>query len=238
MSTSHIAVLLFLSSDMLRYENMFHVHGYFLLLFLAKCEGNVSSSWEADDAPNPLTPHGRLQADSLGKDWASTHIDRLLSSPHQRAHDTAKALLSHNEGHPEIIIDPKLVERRYGGRVHRLMQRNSTAAREELTGRPWYSRGSISRVHCPAEGGESMEMVARRAESIIYRALADAVKLSEPPEFFLEKKTIDTPDVLPDGIPHVVIVSHNVFLMELYEKLYSWGREHSETECDWKNADW
>lgn len=224
---------------MLRYENTFHFHGYSLLLVLAKCEGNVGSPSRADDSPNPLTPRGQLQADSLGRDWAGTHIDRLISSPYQRAHDTAKALSSHHEGHPEIEIHPSLVERRYGGKVHRLMIWDREAAFEELRGKPSYSRGPISRVHCPAEGGESMETVALRAEFIIRRVLtADAVKLSEPPGFFLEKKTADTPAVLPDGIPHVVIVSHNVFLMELYDKLYSWGKEHLETECDWRNADW
>jgi len=85
-----------------------------------------------------------------------------------------------------------------------------------------------------------MDMVAFRAEMTICLILSNyAVNLSEAPEFFLEKKMTDIPAVLPDGIPHVVIVSHNIFLMmELYEKLHSWGREHSETDCNWKNAGW
>jgi probable phosphoglycerate mutase len=82
-------------------------------------------------------------------------------------------------------------------------------------------------------------MVATRAEAIIRMILGDyAAYLSEAPGFFLEKKMTDTPAVLPDGIPHIVIVSHNGFLMEFYDKLYSWGREHVATKSDWKNADW
>ena len=204
-----------------------------------KCTGNVNQSWEGDDGPNPLTELGRSQADSLGRDWADTPIDHLLSSPLQRAGDTAKALSSHNQGHPEIVIHPSLVERRYGDRVHRLMPVDREGGWAELTGRPSYIRGPLSRFHCPAEGGESMNMVALRAEAIIRSIFSYCgVNLSEAPEFFLEKKTTDTPNVLPDGIPHVVIVSHNIFLTELYEKLHSWGGEHSETDCDWKNASW
>ena len=226
---------------MLRYEDVFYICPckFPLTWIVLKCEGNVKESWEADDAPNPLTETGRLQADSLGRDWADTHIDHLLVSPLQRAHDTAKALSTHNKGRPEIVIDPTLVERRYGGKVHQLMRWNYKLAREELTGVPWYRNDPINRFHCPAEGGESMDMVASRAEAVIRAILTNyGVDLSKPPEFFLEKKTTNTPSVLPGGIPHVVIISHNVFLMEFYEKLKSWGRQHLETNCDWKNASW
>jgi len=205
----------------------------------AESRGNINASWEADDAPTPLTETGRSQADSLGRVWSDTRIDCLLSSPLQRAHDTAKALAGHNEGHPEIVVHPDLVERRYGGKVYRLMQWNRSAAREELTGKAMYGRGPLSRSHCPGDGGESMNMVAWRAEAIIRLILSKyGVDLSDAPEFFVEKKETLTAAVLPDGVPHVVIVSHNVFLMELYEKLHSWGREHLETDCDWRNAGW
>ena len=211
-----------------------------LTWIVLKCYSNVNKfEWPADDGPNPLTDTGRWQADELGRKWADTPIDHLLSSPLQRAADTAKALSSHNKGHPEIVIHPSLVERRYGNRVHQLIQWDYAAGRLELTGKPAYTPGPISRFHCPAEGGESMNMVALRAEAIIRLILSNyGVNLSEPPEFFLEKKMTNKPTVLPDGIPHVVIVSHNVFLMELYEKLYSWGGEHVQTDCDWKNASW
>jgi hypothetical protein len=118
------------------------------------------------------------------------------------------------------------------------MQRNPRAGSEELSGNPWYLPGPTSRDHCPAEG-ESKNMVALRAENLIRLILLKyAVDLSEAPEFFLEKKTTDTPAVLPDGIPHVVIVSHNVFFMELYEKIKYWRKGHRETDSHWRNAEW
>jgi probable phosphoglycerate mutase len=78
-----------------------------------------------------------------------------------------------------------------------------------------------------------------RAEVFIRSILAKyGVTRSDAPEFLLNKKTTEKPDVLPDGIPHVVIVSHNVFLMEFYEKLKSWGGEWQITNCDYRNAEW
>jgi probable phosphoglycerate mutase len=84
-----------------------------------------------------------------------------------------------------------------------------------------------------------LNTVTLRGEIFIRSILnTHGVNLSEAPEFFLNKKTTATPAVLPDGIPHVVIVSHNVFLSELYEKLQYWGKEYSLTDCDYKNTSW
>ena len=218
-----------------------HFSWSILLHFLScllQCLGNANRSrqWQGDYHPDPLTERGQNQAVSLGKNWADTHIDHLWSSPHLRAHDTAKALSSYNQGHPTIVNDLDLVERRYGDKVHRLMRYDKEAGAEALTGSRYRT---LNRRHCPEEGGESMEMVASRAEKVIRLILTKyAVNRSEPPEFFLKKKTTDTPTDLPDGIPHVLIVSHNVFFMELYEKMFSWGSSHSETACHWNNTDW
>jgi hypothetical protein len=125
----------------------------------------------------------------------------------------------------------------YGRKVPRLIRWDVQASREALTGGSLYSFGPINRFHCPAEGGESLHTVALRAEAIIRSVLEHGINLSEAPEFFLEKKTTHTPTILPDGIPHVVIVSH-IFLIELYEKLKSWGKEYSQTRCDYKNTEW
>ncbi|KAM6493739.1 Histidine phosphatase superfamily [Amanita muscaria] len=205
-----------------------------------KCAGNANrSEWYGDDAPNPLTGAGRLQAKSLGKNWEDTRIDYLLSSPLERALCTANTLSDHNEGRPEVVVHPDLAERRYGAKVARLMRYDREAGQEALRGQSAYSPTPISRLHSPAEGGESLAMVGLRAERIIRTILSShGVKLSKAPEFLLDKKTTTTPAILPDGIPHVVIVSHNVFFMELYEKLYSWGNDHVETNCHWDNASW
>ncbi|KAF9512112.1 hypothetical protein BS47DRAFT_1345919 [Hydnum rufescens UP504] len=192
----------------------------------AQCVSNATKAWNEDDDPDPLTEVGRFQAESLGKEWANTRIDYLMSSPLERAHDTAKALSDHNETHPEVHTLSLLVERQYGRRVPQLMRYNQRAGREELTGRSAYSFGVV------------LEGAVLRGEIVIRSVLQTRGVISEPPEFFTNKKTTTTPAVLPDGIPHVVIVSHNVFLSELYEKLHYWGGDYKETKCDYRNAGW
>ncbi|KAM6490043.1 hypothetical protein JOM56_014622 [Amanita muscaria] len=129
-------------------------------------------------------------------------------------------------------ITIKVAQSRYpsrlgGAQVRRQGRSNDyEATQEALMGQSLYDSRPLSR-HSPAEGGESFATVALRAEAIIRMILSShGVELSEAPEFLLDEKTTTTSAILPDGIPHVVIVSHNVFLMELYEKLQSWGKDH------------
>ena len=63
-------------------------------------------------------------------------------------------------------------------------------------------------------------------------------ELDEPPREFVEKTVIDSPNILPEGIPHVVVVSHNIFLSELYETMFNWDRDHRMTTCDYRNTQW
>ena len=87
--------------------------------------------------------------------------------------------------------------------------------------------------------GESADDVAERATSSLLLLLHRYGKeLDEPPKEFVDKKVIDSPNDLPEGIPHVVVVSHNIFLTELYEAMYNWGRSHRMTTCDYRNVDW
>jgi probable phosphoglycerate mutase len=87
--------------------------------------------------------------------------------------------------------------------------------------------------------GESIEQVASRARLGLVALLAKYGKeLDEPPKEFLDKVVIDSPNVLPTGIPHVVVVSHNEFLAELYDSMYGWNKTHRTTTCDYDNADW
>ncbi|KAF8508810.1 hypothetical protein BU17DRAFT_99468 [Hysterangium stoloniferum] len=46
-------------------------------------------------------------------------------------------------------------------------------------------------------------------------------------------------DQLPDGVPYIVFVSHNIFLVELYEALLSWEAEkHHYLWVDYYNTEW
>lgn len=184
-----------------------------------------------------MTDLGRSQAESLGKDWADVHVDHVLSSPFPRAHDTAKALSDQNNGHPEVETDDLLIERKYGSLVPRLkLQGCSDQATVALRGSLY---GPLDRSHTPPGGGESLQTVAARASITIRQILNRyAVPLSEPPDQFIKKERTTEPTVLPDGIPHVVIISHNIFLSELYEKLQYWRHEYKLSRCHYRNAEW
>jgi broad specificity phosphatase PhoE len=202
---------------------------------ILKCFGNLNKTWKEDNAPDPLTGHGKSQAENLGKSWEDVRIDHLLSSPLERAYDTAKALSENNKGHPMVLRLHQLVERKYGQKAARLMRQGyHDEAHKVLSGNDPYDR-----FHSPDEGGESLNAVAERgAKAITGLINGFGVDLSEPPEFFRTKERFKSPMELPAGIPHVVIVSHNVFLCELYDKLKNWGETYGMSSVDYRNTGW
>ena len=55
----------------------------------------------------------------------------------------------------------------------------------------------------------------------------------------LGSKLESDPEKLPDDIPHVVLVSHNVFLAEFYDMLLNCKKaEHTTTFTDFGNTEW
>ena len=68
--------------------------------------------------------------------------------------------------------------------------------------------GPIPRNHRPPRGGESPNDVAERAANSLRLLLQMHGKdLEKPPAAFVNKVTTDTPNALPDGIPHVVVAT-------------------------------
>ena len=91
----------------------------------------------------------------------------------------------------------------------------------------------------PGGGGESPYDVAFRAKQGLIKVLKNYGKdLDKPPKDFLDKVVIDSPNVLPKGIPHVVIVSHNIFLAELYEAIFRWNSTYHMTTCNYGIGEW
>jgi probable phosphoglycerate mutase len=90
------------------------------------------------------------------------------------------------------------------------------------------------------DGGESLEQVSSRAKQSLVTLLTQYGKeLDEPPQEFLDKKQIDSPNILPEGIPHVVVVSHNGFLAEFYHSMCLWNNTHRMSlSCRYENAAW
>ena len=58
----------------------------------------------------PLSEQGRLQAKLLGEAYSTKHIDAIVSSPLQRAHETALALASHHNLSVTVVKDLREVE--------------------------------------------------------------------------------------------------------------------------------
>jgi len=188
-----------------------------------------------------LTDYGRGQAERLGKDWRDVHIDALRTSPLKRAYETALAIAKHNQDTTlEVIQNDKYVERKPGQEViDALRYGYDERAVTLFTGVPFGRSGETPRDYMPPGGGESLKQVAQRAVSTLLILLYKFGKeLDEPPKEFVDKKVIDSPNVLPEGIPHVVLVSHNIFLAELYETMFSWGSDHRMTTCKYRNGDW
>ncbi|TDL20472.1 phosphoglycerate mutase-like protein [Rickenella mellea] len=191
-----------------------------------------------DEDPDPLTWSGRRQVKNLGISWAQsdTPIDILYSSPLERAVDTAKAIAAEHKDHPEIIVKAELVERKFGTYLRRL-DRDSNAFYAEING-PHVGRifggEKPDRSHRPRDGGESLEDVANRAETFFREYIAKhAITIDEKPDL----QAIRYTDKVPVGIPHIVVVSHNVFLTELYEVLTQWNsKRHIWTDFHLRNA--
>lgn len=193
---------------------------------------------EKDDS---LTKGGRRQAEQLGNNWKHVNIDALLSSTLQRAHLTALQIIEHNDDTTlKVTTDDRYIERRMGQAVVDALRTGyPTIAMSLCSGLSPDQSGSISRDYKPPGGGESLNDVAFRARLSLTELLGKYGKeMDEPPKDFLDKTVIDSPNVLPEGIPHVVVVSHNIFLSELYESMFGWNSSYRTTTCEYRNTDW
>jgi len=169
------------------------------------------------------------------------HIDAVHASTLQRAHDTALQIAKHNHNaNLEVITKHIYVERKMGQAVIDAILAGRTGRASDLyTGLSPGQSGVTPRGYRPPGGGESHNDVAMRAKASLIMLLHEYGKeLDEPPREFVEKTVIDSPNILPEGIPHVVVVSHNVFLSELYETMFNWGHDHRMTTCDYRNTQW
>ena len=103
----------------------------------------------------PLTPHGREQAAALAPVLAKVSFDLVLTSPRQRAQDTARLAGVHTQAE----IEPNLQEWNYG-----IYEGKSTPdiQKDEPGWNVWRS---------PITGGETLAQVAVRAQAVIDRCL-------------------------------------------------------------------
>jgi broad specificity phosphatase PhoE len=183
---------------------------------------------ESDVKDDPLTSYGRSQAKKLGEQWSNVRIDHLYASYLKRAVNTAREISEQNVGKPEIEERSELREHDTG---------DSTYLFKEGLIRTLRVSGTASkRRYKYDESTESYEEVSKRAREFVEEEVLGkfgVCQLDVPKQVDLQN-----PGTLPEGLPHVVIVSHNVFITELYEGLLYWNREHFETDIHWNNACW
>jgi broad specificity phosphatase PhoE len=213
---------------------------YHLFKNSAQCQCQSNADQSSYDENDPLTELGERQAERLGKDWKDVHIDRLFSSTLNRAYETACQIRMQNHAPLEIQRSSLFVERKMGQEVIELaLAGQSEAAGRLYAGLGRYQSGPTPRGYRPPRGGESLDDVAERAKMSLVMLLGIyGVDLEEPPKEFVDKVNIDSPNVLPEGIPHVVVVSHNGFLSELYESMLGWNTYYRMTTLDYSNASW
>ncbi len=100
----------------------------------------------------PLTAAGEQTALALRDRLADVSFDLVLTSPMQRARETASLV-----GHGEAEVDPDLVEWDYG----EYEGRTSAEIREEVPGWTIWSH--------PSPGGETPEQVCERLDRVVER---------------------------------------------------------------------
>ncbi len=105
----------------------------------------------------PLTEQGERQARALGPSLTALRIDRMVSSPLQRARSTAELAMPH----AHVEVDDELMEWDYGA----YEGRRTVEIEVERPG--W----RLFRDGCP--GGETLGSVATRTDRVIDRIHAD-----------------------------------------------------------------
>jgi len=140
-----------------------------------------------------------------------------------------------------VAVDGRLHERTYGSRVCSNTLTDMEVYRE--------LRGTLNRVapirsYRPCGGGESYSDVAQRGLRFLLSVLQNPKLTRESAKVYegmgvdgrFDWRACELGEV-PEGMPHVVVVSHNIFLTLLYEALCQWGDGDWDTPVhDWSTA--
>ena len=108
-----------------------------------------------------LSPAGRVQAEALGRRLAGIRFERIVSSPLERARETASIVRSALPDPPAIELDDRLLEMDYGhweGLTYDQIDALDAATRSNWEADPAANA-------CP--GGESGDAVAGRATAFL-----------------------------------------------------------------------
>ncbi|KAK7464402.1 hypothetical protein VKT23_006566 [Stygiomarasmius scandens] len=176
-------------------------------------QGNVRPVW-AGQTDDELSELGKEQANALGEWFAEneTKFDRIYVSKLKRARQTAEAIQHHANPTPPLIEEQSLHEIDFGdadGKPYVADPIRGHSLEEH------YKEGIYPHIHNRTDrfpGGESKDDVARRAERVIQDLIIPMIT----------KDTTDT---------HIAIVSHGVFLKELFYELHRQSGELVQYKC-------
>jgi broad specificity phosphatase PhoE len=108
-----------------------------------------------------LSPAGRVQAEALGRRLSGVRFERIVSSPLQRARETASIVGSAVPGPPPVELDDRLLEMDYG--AWEGLTYDQIDALDGATRSRWEADPAANA--CP--GGESGDAVAGRATAFL-----------------------------------------------------------------------
>lgn len=120
----------------------------------------------------PLSEYGKELAEKTGKALKNVNIDRIYSSPLDRAYQTA--LLIRGSREIEIRKDERILELNFGGyegQTIRELEKNDAS-----TFRYFFSRPEL---YQPDETGESLEQICSRAEDFMKHEIEPMQKIWE-----------------------------------------------------------
>ncbi|KAF8514017.1 histidine phosphatase superfamily [Hysterangium stoloniferum] len=206
----------------------------------AQSESNVNPRLDADKA-DKLTAKGQEQATKLGQEWANVRIDAIFSSDFERAKATAQAIVDFHSSTLELRTDSSLREQDHGPEVAHYMQWGNFYKAQRLRSGSYPPGSEEARSHRPPDGESAIDVVRRGVLILQLAILVHGRYLPSPPPELLDKGPHEPQpaDQLPDGVPHFVFVSHNIFLVELYEALLSWEAErHRYLWVHYHNTEW
>ncbi|KAF8529716.1 histidine phosphatase superfamily, partial [Hysterangium stoloniferum] len=186
-----------------------------------------------------LTTRGQDQARQLGQEWASVRTDAIYSSDMARAKATAQAIIDVHSSTLELKTLSRLREQAHGPEVEECMRWCDYSRARRLRTGGYHPSSQEARLHRPPDGECPTDVAERGVLVLQYLIHRYGRYLPSPPAELLEDRPIQSANQLPDGVPHIVIVSHNLFLSELHEALLSWNEEqHRDSWIEYGNTHW
>ncbi|KAF8521747.1 histidine phosphatase superfamily [Hysterangium stoloniferum] len=223
-------------------EHTENKYKYAVISFIrhAQSESNVYDGMDGGMA-DKLTAIGQDQARELGQKWANVRIDALLSSDMERAQATAQAIVDFHSSTLELTKIHYLREQDHGPKVAQYMRWGDFHKAQSLRTGGYPPASEDGRSYRPPDGESANDVVERGVFALQLAILQYGRSLPSPPTELLDKgppKCLPA-DQLPDDVPHIVFVSHNILLSELYEALLSWEAEnHRYLWVHYHNTEW